>query len=186
MKTLILLAGMLLTAILSVGQSALPPVDKSPLDICYYPLQYPSLKVQDQATEPLTARVIYSRPRKEGRPIFGGIVEYGKLWRLGANEATEIEFYRPVTIGGKKIPKGRYTLYAVVNEKAWTFVINRETDIWGSFKYNPGKDLVRVSAPVQEMTDPVESLAMTFEKKNQGIQLLIAWENIKVGLPISL
>jgi hypothetical protein len=176
----------LVFSIASIAQSGLPAVDKSPMDMCYYPVQYPSLKTQDQVTEPLTCRVIYSRPKKEGRTIFGGVVEYGKLWRLGANEATEIEFYKPVTIAGKKIPKGRYTLFAIVNEKSWTFIINKETDVWGSFKYSQAKDMMRVTAPVQVMNEPVESLAMTFEKQNQGVSLIIAWENVKVAMPISL
>src|SRR5262245_18493936 len=91
------------------AQSSFPAVDKSPLDISYYPHNYPVLKIQDKATEPLQARVLYSRPRKEGRPIFGGLVEYGKVWRLGANEATEIEFFKHVRVNGKRIGKGRYT-----------------------------------------------------------------------------
>lgn len=169
----------------SMAQSSLPAVDKSPMDMSYYPANYPVLKIQDKATEPLVARVIYSRPKKEGRPIFGGLVEYGKLWRLGANEATEIEFYKPVTIGGKKITKGRYTLYAIVNEKSWTYILNKDTDIWGSFKYNQSKDVLRVDVPVQPLTAPVESLAMTFEKSNGGFALVVAWENIKTALPIT-
>ncbi len=170
----------------SVAQPALPPIDKSPLDILYYPLRYPNLKVQDKVTEPLTVRVIYSRPKKEGRDIFGSLVSYGKLWRLGANEATEIEFYRPVVIDGKKIPKGRYTLFAIVNEKNWTFIVNKETDVWGSFIYDAAKDLARVEVPVEKLEQPVESLAMTFEKDNDTLKLVVAWENVKAALPISL
>jgi hypothetical protein len=176
----------LLLSLSAIAQSTLPSVDKSPLDICYYPINYPHLKVEGAATEPLTARVIYSRPKKEGRPVFGGLVTYGKLWRLGANEATEIEFYRPVTIGGKKIAKGRYTLYAIVNEKTWTFIINKETDIWGSFKYSQAKDILRVESPVQKLDEPTEFLAMTFEKEGSGVNLVVAWEDVKVALPISL
>ena len=185
-KSIFLIAGVLFVSFVTIAQSGLPAVDKSPLDVCYYPLRYPNLKTQDKITEPLTARVIYSRPKKEGRAIFGGLVEYGKLWRLGANEATEIEFYTPVMIGGKKIAKGRYTLYAIVNEKSWTFIINKETDIWGSFKYNQSKDIVRVESPVQTLKEATESLAMTFEKENSIINLIVAWENIKAALPISL
>lgn len=167
-------------------QSSLPAIDKSPMDISYYPNNYPVLKIQDKATEPLVARVVYSRPKKEGRTIFGGLVEYGQVWRLGANEATEIEFYKQVTIGGKKVAKGRYTLYAIVKENSWTYIINKETDTWGSFKYNPAKDVVRVEVPVQKIAETVESLAMTFEKVNGKISLVVAWENIKTSLPISL
>src|SRR4051794_13928524 len=74
----------------------IPQLDKSPMDMAYYPDNYPVLKIQDKATEPLVARVIYSRPQKDGRTIFGGLVEYGTVWRLGANEATEIELYKDV------------------------------------------------------------------------------------------
>lgn len=187
MKKKLFTALALLVAALSLhAQGELPAIDKSPMDMCYYPLQFPSLKTQDKATDPLTARVIYSRPRKEGRQVFGGLVEYGKLWRLGANEATEIEFYRPVTIGGRKVPKGRYTLYAIVNEKNWTFIINKETDIWGTFKYSAAKDVARASAPVQLVNEPIESLAMTFEKQNHAVNLVVAWENVRVALPITL
>lgn len=183
-KTSFTLLAVLFTVVV-LAQTNLPAVDKSPMDMSYYPSNYPVLKIQDKATEPAIARVIYSRPKKEGRPIFGGLVEYGKLWRLGANEATEIEFYKQITIGGKKITKGRYTLYAIVNEKSWTFIINKDTDIWGSFKYNQAKDVVRIEVPVQILTTPVESLAMSFEKSNNGFALVVAWENIKTALPIT-
>lgn len=168
------------------GQSGteLPPVDKSPMDMSYYPNNYPVLKIQDKITEPLVARVVYSRPQKTGRVIFGALVEYGKVWRMGANEATEIEFFKTVRIGGKKITKGRYTLYALVNEDSWTIIVNKETDTWGAFKYDAKKDIVRTEIPVQKNDAPVESLAMVFEKTTTGINLVIAWDMVKVSLPI--
>jgi hypothetical protein len=163
----------------------LPPVDKSPMDMSYYPNNYPVLKIQDKITEPLAARVVYSRPQKAGRTIFGGLVENGKVWRVGANEATEIEFFKHVKIGGKKIARGRYTLYAIVNENSWTMILNKETDTWGSFKYDPKKDIVQTTIPVQKTDAVVESLAMVFEKTATGCNLIIAWDNIKVALPIT-
>jgi hypothetical protein len=184
-KFFLFLALSIASAGLLRAQSTLPEADKSPMDMSYYPANYPLLKIQNKTTDPVVARVIYSRPKKEGRAVFGGLVEYGKLWRLGANEATEIEFYKPVVIGGKKIPKGRYTLYAITNEKTWTMILNKETDVWGSFIYNQSKDIVRVDVPVQQLTAPVEILAMAFEKNNAGINLIIAWENTKIALPIT-
>src|SRR5829696_148421 len=74
----------------------LPQLDKSPMDMAYYPANYPVLKIQDKATEPLIARIIYSRPQKSNRTVFGELVEYNQVWRMGANDATEIEFYRDV------------------------------------------------------------------------------------------
>src|SRR5678810_710894 len=89
-KTSILVC-LLVSFLFSFSQpSKLPEVDKSPMDVSYYPNNYPILKIQNKATEPLVARILYSRPQKQGRKIFGELVEYGKVWRLGANEATEI------------------------------------------------------------------------------------------------
>lgn len=167
------------------GQGNLPPVDKSPMDMSYYPANYPIQKINDKITEPLAARVVYSRPQKAGRPIFGGLVKYGELWRIGANEATEIEFFKNVHLGTKKINKGRYTLYAIVNETSWTIIINKDTDTWGSFKYDAKKDVVRKEVTVQKTDVMVESLAMAFEKSSTGFNLVIAWDNIKTTVPFN-
>lgn len=168
-----------------LAQQAMPPVDKSPMDMSYYPVNYPVLKINDKITEPLAARVIYSRPQKAGRVIFGGLVKYGDVWRMGANEATEIEFFRHVRMDGKKIAKGRYTLYALVNEGSWTIILNKETDTWGSFKYDPKKDLLRKEVPVQKTDTVLESLAMAFEKTAAGFNLNIGWDNVKTSIPFT-
>ena len=166
--------------------SKLPEVDKSPMDVSYYPNNYPILKIQNKVTEPLIARILYSRPQKQGRKIFGELVEYGNVWRLGANEATEIEFYKDVKIGGKKIPKGRYTIYAIVSENVWTMILNKDTDTWGAFKYDSNKDVLRTDVIAQKTDEVVESMSMFFEKSTSGISLIIAWEQVKVALPITL
>ncbi len=167
------------------GGAKMPAIDKSPMDMAYYPANYPVLKIQDKASEPLMARLIYSRPQKNGRNVFGELVEYGQVWRLGANEATEIEFYKDVKIGGKKILKGKYTLYALVNAADWTIILNKETDIWGAFKYDVKKDIVRVKVPLQETEETIEAFTMVFEKIPNGTNLVIAWDNLKTTLPIS-
>ena len=165
------------------AQFVLPPLDKSPMDMSYYPNSYPLLKIQDKIAEPLIARIIYSRPQKNGRKIFGELLEYGKVWRLGANEATEIEFYRDVKINDKKIKKGRYTMYCVPYSDKWTLIINKETDTWGSFKYDLKKDLLRIDVPVQKQ-ELTEEFVMAFEKSASGANLVIAWEELRVNFPI--
>ena len=185
-KTSILLC-FLISFSFSFSQSTkLPEVDKSPMDVSYYPNNYPILKIQNKATEPMVARILYSRPQKQGRKIFGELVEYGKVWRLGANEATEIEFYKDVKIGGKKVPKGRYTLYAIAGETVWTMILNKDTDTWGAFKYDSKKDVLRTDVVVQKSDEVVESMSMFFEKSTTGISLIITWEQVKVTLPITL
>src|SRR6476620_10170192 len=125
-----------------LNSSNLPPLDKSPMDMSYYPVNYPILKIQDKATEPVIMRIIYSRPQLNGRKIFGDLQEYGNVWRLGANEATEIDFFKDVKINNRKIKKGRYTLYAIPFPDKWTLIINKETDIWGSFRYEQSQDIL--------------------------------------------
>ena len=195
MKKCFLVLLLFVCTVFSIAQttvSKLPEVDKSPMDMCYYPNDYPVLKIQNKVTEPVVARVIYSRPQKNERVIFGGLVEFGKVWRLGANEATEIEFYKDVKIGGKKIVKGRYTLYAIVNPETWTIIINKDLDTWGAFKYDEKKDLLRTNVPVQKNNEITEALAMTFEpipsagKATKNFSLTIAWDDVKVSLPILL
>jgi hypothetical protein len=185
MKQFLLIAGICCFSIHNItAQTKLPPIDKSPMDMSYYPNGYPVLKIQDKATEPLMARVIYSRPQKNGRVIFGDLLEYGKVWRLGANEATEIEFYQNAKINNIKIKKGRYTLYCIPYTDKWTFIVNKETDTWGSFKYDAKKDIVRMDVPIQKQTEITEEFVMAFEKTATGANLIVAWEDVKVSLPI--
>lgn len=167
-------------------ETKLPPIDKSPMDMAYFPDNYPILKIRDKAADFPVVRLIYSRPQKAGRNVFGELVEYGKVWRMGANEATEIEFYQNIRIDGKKIQKGRYTLYAIVEQDRWTLIINKDTDIWGAFKYDAKKDVLRTNVPVQKTTEITESLSMIFEKTFTGCNLVVAWDNIKVSLPMTL
>lgn len=163
-----------------------PELDKSPMDMAYFPVDYPILKTQNKVTAPPMVRVIYSRPQKGNRIIFGQLVEYNKVWRLGANEATEIEFFRDVTIAGKKIPRGRYTLYAIPTETQWTIILNKDTDTWGAFVYDEKKDVLRTDVPVKTLPAPVDAFSMAFNKTDNGAELYIAWDNVSVRLPIGI
>ncbi len=163
--------------------SRLPAVDKSPMDMSYYPPNYPILKIQDKATEPLVMRVVYSRPQLNGRKVFGELQEFGKVWRLGANEATEIEFFKDVKIAGKKVKKGRYTLYAIPYADKWTLILNKENDIWGSFRYETAKDVLRTDLPVRK-NDSTESMTIVFDKTPAGAEMDMYWDDAKVTLPI--
>jgi hypothetical protein len=161
------------------------PLDKSPMDMVYFPDEYPVLKIKEKLKEPPVARVIYSRPQKADRTVFGDLVEWGKVWRLGANEATEIEFFKDVKINGKRVPKGKYTLYAIVDPEQWIMIVNKDTDTWGSFKYDEKKDVVRVTIPAEKDQPAVEAFTMYFEKTAEGANLVTAWDTVKASLPIS-
>ncbi|HZF64751.1 MAG TPA: DUF2911 domain-containing protein [Chitinophagaceae bacterium] len=173
-------------AVAQSNGSKFPVLDKSPMDMAYYPANYPVLKIQDKASEPLVARIIYSRPQKNNRTVYGELVEFNQVWRLGANEATEVEFYRDVKIAGKKVPKGKYTLYAVVGQNDWTMIVNKETDTWGAFRYDEKKDVVRVNVPAQKINEAVDAFTMFFDKTSNGVNLNVAWDTVQVSLPIQL
>lgn len=184
LKSLFVIAGLAMCSIANAQDRKLPPVDPSPMDMAYYPVMYPYVCKVKGEPGTLVARAIFSRPQKKGRPIFGNLVEYGKIWRLGANEATELEFYRPVSIGGKTVPKGRYTVYAIPSETKWTVILNKQTDIWGAYKYEPQLDVVRVDVPVSASQEEIEAFSMVFEKAAGGANLLMGWDKTQISLPI--
>lgn len=188
MKTVFLLATGLLLAIAVRAQDSLhvPPLDKSPMDMSYWPDQYPILKFQGKVTAPPVARVIYGRPQKDGRVIFGGIIRYNELWRLGANESTEIEFYQNVKIGGKPVPKGKYTIYCIPEPAEWTFILNKDTDSWGAFIYDKRKDVLRLKVKVKTLSTPTEAFSIYFDKTAAGANMVVSWDAVSAALPISL
>ena len=159
-------------------------IDKSPLDISYYPANYPQLKMTGDAKEPVVARVIYSRPKKDGRIIFGNVLKYGSTWRLGANEASEIEFFKDVTIQKQLIRKNRYVIYCIPYEDKWTIVLNNDLFTWG-LKIDSTLDVYEFDIPVSKSQYAMEYFTMEFEKQNAEIHLVMAWDTVKTILPIT-
>lgn len=155
-------------------------VDVSPMDIAWLPVDYPKLTVKKSLP---VARVIYSRPHKQGRKIFGSLVKYGERWRLGANEATEMELFMPLKIQGKTIRRRRYILYCVPEPGKWTIVFNSNLNSWG-LNLDPLKDLYRFTIPVQRKNQPVEFFSMVFQPTPKGADLVMAWDNVEARLPL--
>ena len=158
-------------------------VDVSPMDMSYYPVEYYKLNMAKQAIGPLIVRVIYSRPHLNGRKLFTDILKYGEPWRLGANESTEIQFFRDVTIQGKKIKAGRYVIYCIPNEKSWKIVFNSNLDTWGLHQ-DTTKDLFKFDAPVMKVDHHTEYFTIIFEKSDKGANMLAAWDEYEIKLPI--
>lgn len=182
MKRIFALCVVYFFTVVAFAQQKPTELDKSPLDISYFPQNYPILKMNGKASDAAVARVIYSRPQKGGRQIFGGIIKYGDIWRMGANEATEIDFFKAVKINGKSF-KGRYSVYAICNEDKWTIILNQEKDVWGVY-YNQKKDVARFDVPVQKTNDAVEVLTIYFDTAKTGANLNFLWDNVKVSLPV--
>ena len=144
------------------------------------------MKLNGKAKDAPVARLIYSRPQKNGRVIFDGILKYNEIWRLGANEATEIEFFSAVKIGNKIITKGRYTLYCIPNSDKWTIIVSNDNYSWGNYSYDQKKDVVRVDIKPEKNIDVTENFTMYFEDAKGGANLIILWDDVKAVLPISL
>jgi hypothetical protein len=158
-------------------------VDISPMDMSYYPADYPKLKMTTNITQPPVARVIYSRPHLQGRELFHDVLKYGEHWRLGANESTEIDFFRDVTIQGKKIKAGRYILYCILGPATWSIVVNSNIDSWG-LQQDTTKDVQRFEIPVTHGNPQLEYFTMVFAKTNSGAELVMAWDDVVAKLPI--
>ena len=168
------------------AQEEWPELDKSPLDIAYFPANTTFRNFQQgEAREILPkARVIYSRPQMNDRKIFGELVPFGEVWRLGANEATEITFYQDAKVAGEDIPAGTYTLSARVEENIWTVIFSSDLHIWGAYNRDASKDVLSVRAEPTEIDDMLEAFTILFESTETGANLVLAWENTEVSVPI--
>ena len=181
MKKIFFLATVTLLSLNLFAQVKFPGLDKSPMDMSYCPANY--MFADTPGT--LIGRIIYSRPQKKDGQIFGGLVPYKEVWRLGANEATELDFFQPVTIGGKKIAAGRYTLYTIPDSLQWTMILSTTTDTWGAFSYDAKYDVVRVDVPVRHLDSSIEALSIVFNKTASGSDLVMAWDKTEAILPVA-
>ncbi|HEV9037509.1 MAG TPA: DUF2911 domain-containing protein [Puia sp.] len=128
----------------------------------------------------------YSRPDMRGRKIFGDLVPYGKVWRTGANQATTLTFGDPVTIGGTKIPAGKYGLLTIPGADDWTLIITHQTDVTSPAAYKPDQDIVRVTAKPYQLPFPMETFTILFANVTaNACDLQLIWENTVVALPIT-
>lgn len=157
-------------------------VDVSPMDMAYYPVDYPKLKMAHTLTVPPLARVIYSRPHLQGRHIFHEVLKYDEPWRLGANEATELDLYKDAMVQDKKIKAGRYSLYCIPHTDTWTIAINSNIDTWG-LEPDTLQDVARFVVPVIKTQNTLEYFTMVFEENKKEVSLLMAWDDVEVRLP---
>lgn len=133
----------------------------------------------------LEIKVSYCRPSKKGRKIFGGLEPYGKVWRTGANEATEITFNKPVLFGNKVVAAGTYTLFTIPDESQWTIILNSELDQWGAFSYQKEKDVIRTQATALHLPEVAEMFTINFVDVNNTATMQLAWDQTKVIVPIA-
>jgi Protein of unknown function (DUF2911) len=129
--------------------------------------------------------VDYSSPRMKGRKIFGELVPFGKVWRAGANEATTFVTDTDLTVGGKAVPAGSYTIFAVPEADKWTLVISKKTGEWGTAYPGPDNDLARVDMKVSKLAAPAENFTIAFDKGAASCTLRMEWETTSASVNIS-
>jgi hypothetical protein len=133
-----------------------------------------------------TIELAYSRPGVKGRKIFGDIVPYGAIWRTGANNATTITFGDEVTIGGTKIPAGKYGLLTIPGKKSWSIIISKQTDVTSPAAYKPDMDVIRFTSDVNTTKAATETFTIQFANiKPTSCDLYIMWDKSVVVLPIT-
>jgi hypothetical protein len=132
-----------------------------------------------------TVKTNYSSPRMKGRKIYGDLVPFGEVWRTGANEATTFVASADVTVGGKAIPAGSYTIFTVPTADKWTLIINKKTGEWGiPYKYE-SDELARVDMKVSKLPSPVEDFTIAYDKSAGGCTLRMDWETTRASVDIS-
>ena len=149
-------------------------LDPSPTDITL-------LRLEKDA--PVAIKVVYGRPQKKGRAIFGTLVPYGQIWRTGANEATEITFYKDTNFGGNKLKAGTYVLHTIPGETEWTVILNKNLNVWGAYAYDQAADALRFTVKPTTDVEEIEAFSIAFDN---GVNkaMVLAWDKTRVSIPI--
>jgi hypothetical protein len=127
----------------------------------------------------------YSSPRMKGRKIYGDLVPFGEVWRTGANEATTFVPGADVSVGGKTVPAGSYTIFTVPAADKWTLIINKTTGEWGiPYKYE-SNELARVDMKVSKLPSPVENFTISYVKSGNGCTMHIDWETTRASVEVT-
>lgn len=129
-------------------------------------------------------KITYGRPHKRDRKIFGELVPFGKVWRTGANEATEITLTGWIKIAGNELAPGAYTIFSIPGKDKWTIIINSEVGQWGAYNYNQNFDVMRFDVPVQTTDVVYEPFTIEFEQHEETTNMLMMWDQTKVEIPL--
>ncbi len=167
----------LLLAIFFISESnaqGFNEIDDIPHDISYYRL--------NRVTPPLV-KVLYGRPQKNGEQVFGNSVPYGKVWRTGANEATEIKFYKDVQFGDTTVAAGTYVLLTIPGENKWEVILSSKLDVLGVFQYNPAFDVARITIDVST-AETLESFSIAFKTLEDNVQMVLGWDDTRIKIPL--
>lgn len=128
--------------------------------------------------------VEYERPSARKRLIYGGLVPWNKVWRTGAGNCTKIAFNKEVTIGGQKVPSGRYSIFTIPNPNEWVVILNKDTTLYGSYNNNSKNDVTRFTAVSVESNRYYETLNFDIELNQHNAKMYVSWANTQIKFDI--
>src|ERR1043166_1500702 len=131
--------------------------------------------------------VDYSRPNKNGRVIFGGLVPFDKPWRSGANQPTKVKISAPVKFGDKEVPAGEYVLYTIPGANEWTLILSKNLKAQTPAEHKPEDEAARVTAkPSLSLAAPAETFTIGFEdlRANSAI-FYLEWDKTRVAVKLT-
>lgn len=141
------------------------------------------------AQNDLQLDVVYNRPSKRGREIFGGLVPFDQVWRTGANEATIFKTNKPLKIYNDSLPAGKYTLWTIPNDSTWQVMFNSKQYSWGvdtemKPMREPEFDIINITVPVQHIEKIIEQFTIGFDSALDNLSLTMVWDHTKIAVPL--
>jgi hypothetical protein len=147
-------------------------LDKSPMDIASFPSNY---RVSEKVI-----KIIYSRPQLKGRSL-EKLAPLGKKWRTGANEATEVTFYKDVIFGGAAVKAGTYTMYAVPGKATWTVALSSQLNVWGVYFHKDENDVAKVTIPVKQTEENLDVFSIAID---EDMTINMGWGTTLISIPV--
>ena len=142
------------------------------------------------SSENTSFEVVYSRPYKKGRLIFGSqeegaLVPFGKYWRTGANAATTFETSSEISFNGEPLKAGKYALFTFPYEDNWTVALSSESDVFFAISQpDPKLDVLKTSVDVKYLESPLEQFTIEFSKDSTYVNMSLMWDKTSVSIPL--
>jgi tetratricopeptide (TPR) repeat protein len=131
--------------------------------------------------------VDYSRPNKNDRAIFGGLVPFDKPWRTGANQPTKIKTSAAIKFGDKEVPAGEYVLYTIPGANQWALVLSKNLKAQALTDHKPEDEAARVTAkPLMTLAAPAETFTIGFEDlRANSATFYLEWDKTRVPVKLT-
>jgi hypothetical protein len=142
------------------------------MDIASFPSNY---RVSEKVI-----KIIYSRPQLKGRSL-EKLAPLGKKWRTGANEATEVTFYKDVIFGGAAVKAGTYTMYAVPGKATWTVALSSQLNVWGVYFHKDENDVAKVTIPVKQTEENLDVFSIAID---EDMTINMGWGTTLIRIPV--